>query len=876
MKSVVAWIRAHGIGLAFTGIVLAGLALRVWGVSAVYQRIEDVPMARQIFAVYQGYWSPDPLLFYPMFFNYIVGVLLKIASAILTLLGRNPSPGLFEFSLDQVLLAARLASAAMGTLTIFVVFKIGKRLFSEKTALAAAFFFSLSFVHILYSHQIVLDVPMTLFYASAFYFCVRILRDGRWPHYLLAAFFAGIAVATKYDAVFVTASIVMAHLWNRRATPKSLLRSLTDRKLVAAGAVTVLSFFAGHPYAALWFNSFLQATRHLARLVHDTEWYLVLIKPRTLFEKIAESNYFKGLGNVLSAEGIVFFGLMILGLAWVLRRRTRETAFFSLSALAYFLGALGFLGFSRLRDLSTLALFYAFFAAFGLALLIRVLGKGRRGRTASAIRAGLVVLVVLILGARTVGRVYIVAGDDTTQIAERWIRRNLPAGGIFGRELFTPEITDPSYPATFITRPFLIGDFPAFELFDYIETSSAQGGFFFRYAKYYPAQVGVYRQLNREHELLKTFRLRDIEFKNPEVGIYSGKAPRRLKQRLALPIAAPAPNPVREFVMEDGSPYGKDVDSFWLAGGERVERLLMGRTKIGRIGVFVREAAGDGAIVVRSGFGRSVVPVRKGADAFALIEPARAFPFYDYLYKVGVSASAGLPATFVKIAADDFEIGLEFFRSGDCARAAGFFRRAEAEFRPGTRLSEIPLYLAYCERMSGNAAAAEADRARFAADPAAASRFEPFLRALTTGGAWERKFERYAGVDVGLFETTQSLIFESGSSASELRLVPQAYRAELDFHDAAAAQGRIGEADIVYRTAGVERTAVFPIELANPGKDGSSKCILPLKPESYGTTVRIRVRLNPGSKAAFDRLRIVPDLGPFLRERYDLFKDVLR
>ena len=49
--------------------------------------------------------------------------------------------------------------------------------------------------------------------------------------------------------------------------------------------------------------------------------------------------------------------LIVLGLVWVFRRRTREKTFFALSGLAYFLGCLGFLGFSRLRDLSTLALF---------------------------------------------------------------------------------------------------------------------------------------------------------------------------------------------------------------------------------------------------------------------------------------------------------------------------------------------------------------------------------------------------------------------------------------------------------------------------------------------------------------------------------------
>jgi hypothetical protein len=934
MKKLSSWIAGHRIGLALAALVLGGFALRVWGVSAVYQRIEDIPAARQIYAIYQGNWSPDPLLFYPIFFNYIVGILLKLGSALLGLLGRNPSPGLYEFTLDQVLLVARLASAAMGTLTILVVFKIGKRLFSEMTALAAAAFFALSFVPILYSRQIVLDVPMTLFYAIALYFCVRILRTGRWSDYLLAAFFAGIAVATKYDAVFVTASIVLAHFWKSRETRKNVLRILVERKLVAAGAVSVLSFFAGHPYAFLWFPSFIRATKKLASLVHDTEWYLMLIKPQALLEKIWESNYVKGLVNIVSAEGVVFFALILLGLAWVLRRptrearggqaqegrpahatrggqapegrRTREGAFLSLSALVYFLGALGFMGFSRFRDLSTLALFYATFAACGLSFLGEILGRGRRGRAAFAVLAG---LVLAVLGARCVGRVYYLAEDDTTQIAERWIRRNLPAGGIFGRELFTPEITDPSYPALFFTRPFLIyGDFPAFPVFDYIESSSVQGGFFYRHAKYYPVQLGVYTRLDAEHELLKDFFFRDIEYKNPEVRLYSGKIPRRPKQRLALPAAAAPDAPAREFVIADGSPYGKDVGAFWLAGdGRPVERLFISRTKIGRVAVFVRGAAGDGEVVVRSGLRRTAIPVRKGGDAFALIEPARAFPFYAYFYKVGLSASAGLPASYVKVSADDFEIGLELIRSGEYALAADFFRRAAAAARPGVLASEIPLYLAACEKMAGRGGAVEELRSRFAADPAVAALFGPFYAALTSGRAWERPFERYAGLGVRLFETTQTILLEddafafenavavtapslanktarkaspdpaagpcSGLSA-ELRLVPQAYRFELDFFDPSGTGGPVGTAEAVTRTDGVDKTLVFPIDLPKPGEGGSSTCVLSFKPESFRTTVRLRLRLDRGAGAAFDRLRIIPDLKPFLLERYAMLKDL--
>ena len=58
-------------------IFIVGLALRIWGLAAPWQRIDDPPYAKQIYAVFQGYYSPDPQLFYPMSFAYIGGFLLK-------------------------------------------------------------------------------------------------------------------------------------------------------------------------------------------------------------------------------------------------------------------------------------------------------------------------------------------------------------------------------------------------------------------------------------------------------------------------------------------------------------------------------------------------------------------------------------------------------------------------------------------------------------------------------------------------------------------------------------------------------------------------------------------------------------------------------
>jgi hypothetical protein len=904
MKSTVRWIRAHKIGFVLACVFAAGLFLRIWGIASVYQRIDDIPMAKQIYHAYLGDWKPDPIFFYPVFFAYIVGAVMRVISGFLAFLGVHQTSGPFEFTLDQVLLIARLVSAAMGALTILIVFKIGKKLFSETVGLAAAVFFGLSFVHILHSHQIVLDVPMTFFYALTFYFCVLIFQEGRWPHYLAAALFAGLTTATKYNGFFIVFSIFAAHVWKTRETQKNLLKILFHKKIWAAGFVTILSFFAGHPYAFLWFQTFLRSTKELAMWVHAPEWYTVLVKPQTLWEKIIENKYIKGLGNLFSAEGLVFFLLIALGVVWILLRRKKETIFLSVSGLIYFLGALGYVGFSRYRDLSALALFYSFFAAFGLMLIRDLLRPLKAKRAAFAALAG---LAVAVIGVRTFVYGYYLHEDDTTQVAERWVRRNIPAGSTIGREWFTPDFPDPGALYRIRTQTYLFQDFPPFDKIDVVESSSASNGFFMKYRKYYPDQVAVYDDLERNHELLKDFYFKDFEYKNPEVKIYSGKVARRAKQRLDLPFLPADPKPLREFDFVDGSPYGKDVNAFYLAAGERVERILVSRTKIRRLAIFVGGPESDGEITVRNGRQKKTVEIRKGRDAFIPLEPTREFPFFDYMYKVDVRASDQMAGAFVKVLRDDFDIALEYFHARDYSRARESFLRALDAPPPGTADAEIYLYLAHCAKMTGKPDEERHFAEKFSADKLA-SRMTSVYRSPVGGDEWDKDFWSLSGVNVPLFLSTQTILidddqftFENGSALEsdafsnrkawraspgaggaltatsvEKRLPPSAYRAEFCFFNPSALKGEIGQAEILFGKDGSEERRTFPLRLETHRDDRVSRAVVNFKKDGYAGAVRFRLRLSGSADVAFDRLELSPDLRAMSADKGALFQDYLK
>jgi len=888
--------------ILLAGLLILGTFLRLWGLGSVYQRVDDYPLAQHIQIIYGGDWRPDPHWFYPIFFNYIVAVLLRLISGILTVCGFNPGLGLYPFSFDQILQIARITAALMGSLTIPLVFLTARRLYSEKAALIAASLFTLSFIHILYSHQIVLDVPMTFFYALSLYFCSILLTRGNMAFYVLAAFSGGLAVATKYNAIFIAAAIFAAHAIRELARGTKIWRIPVDGRLVATAAAAAAGFFAGHPYGLIRFREFLQASKNLIGLVHETEWNLRPIVPTTIWEHIKFSKHVQAVGNVFTTEGWPLSILIVLGVVYMIRKRRPADWFVGISGAAYFIGALGFIGFSRLRDLATLSLFLAFVGTSGVLFIREVLGR----RKTPAVLVVSLLLVWMSWG--TLSQSYYLWEDDTTEIGERWIVRNIPERSRFGKEWFSPmNPVEAGRRFRFFSRAYLFWkDFPPFQQFDFIMSSSASSSLYLDNRKFYPEWVAVYTNLFRQHEPVKSFFFHDIEYKNPEVRIFSGKIPRREKQAVSLPTAVPASNPLREFVMMDGSPYEKDINAFFIAGGEKIVRFLVNRDKIPQMTIFIIAPESDGEIVVGGGLISRKIKVRAGENAWTDIRPARAFPFFRYCYRLTVKASPGLAGAFIRLAADDMTAGLQFFDLGEDEQARAAFGRLFPGRPGGEGPIEPALYLAAAADRLGDRRESTEVLERLRERPEF-RQYQALHAALASEDEWVRRFERHSGVDMALargsrtelvedkdFEITggvrlESDIFLNRSAAAplpgaeagfvavskEFRLPPQEYIVEFHLHNPANQIGVRGTASVIQTQHGVETSIDVPAVLEAPGADGFSLVRLRFYHRSYHDRVRFVLRLDEGFRGALDHVKYRPNMESFWRAKSDLFRPYL-
>lgn len=239
-------------------ILALAVAVRAWGAGFGLPHTEAVPDESYVvnMAIKFGTGNLNPGSFlYPTFFMYILFGVFGGYFVVGRLLGRYGSVGEFEQEFivnpQNFYLLGRLLNVFFAMLTVLVVYLIARRISGRPAARLSALLLSLAYLHVRDSHFAKTDILMTLLLCLSLLFILRSYDNKQMRDYFLAGAFAGLAMSTKWMGILMPLPMFIAHALNVREEGQPLRRMMLDKRLLIFGAVLVVFFFVGTPFALL-------------------------------------------------------------------------------------------------------------------------------------------------------------------------------------------------------------------------------------------------------------------------------------------------------------------------------------------------------------------------------------------------------------------------------------------------------------------------------------------------------------------------------------------------------------------------------------------------------------------------------------------------
>jgi len=418
--------------IAVAGVVLVSLGLNLWGIDhglpRVYnpdERFHFVPKAVDFFA--SGTFDPNYFVNPPGFTYLLYGVFWARFGGAENVLSAEWS---------ELFLVARVTAAILGSISVLLVYLIGRRFFDRRVGLASAALMAVAFLPVYQSKLALNDVPSLVPVALALLGAGGIVRSGRWLDYLVAGGGVGLAVGTKYTAGMVALAVLTAaaiDLWRRRR------EALVAVSIVVLGAIG--GFVLANPYSILdpqeYFSSLSifsvtpPAERKLGQAdVNGTLHYLWVFS--------------WGFGWLPS--------LTAIGGAVLMMRRNLIAAMILIPAPVLYLLFMGTRGGFLSRYLLPAFPFVAILAGYGLCALARAIFPRRRRLLQAAMAVGLAALSVQSLVHDVhVGLVH--SRTNTRELALNWMLANIPSGAAVAIEPMYMLAKDPKIRTVDTTQP---------------------------------------------------------------------------------------------------------------------------------------------------------------------------------------------------------------------------------------------------------------------------------------------------------------------------------------------------------------------------------------------------------------------------------------
>ena len=396
------------------------------------------------------HWAGFPSHIIMYFLAILLGLINIFLYGYLRLIGLvHGIPHFFIFLKTQIVsytafayFVGRLVMAILGTITIYFVYAIGKKLFNTAIGILASLCLAIAPLHVLHSKVIRPDITTTLMILIALY-CLYIFDENKKNKDILIYCYlsAGFAIATKYTSILIIVPVLiycfMMDIKEKNVLTLSYIIDFLKLKTNSSRALFYI-FFAFFITSSFVFLDFRQTLINF--LIETRKEHIGQERLGGLLNHIW---YFKGV--LINGIGGLFFTVFAcMGLMLIAARRSYKHYLLLLFPTLYYIVMVGFGNLRFYRWLIPILPFEAMLFGVGLYTLYRYLINFNFLKP----HKNTIVLLctIVMIGSSLPAIVHdihegvLLTRKDTRTIAKEWIEDNVPENARIAVEDNTPQL----------------------------------------------------------------------------------------------------------------------------------------------------------------------------------------------------------------------------------------------------------------------------------------------------------------------------------------------------------------------------------------------------------------------------------------------------
>jgi UDP-N-acetylglucosamine transferase subunit ALG13 len=337
----------------------------------------------------------------------------------------------------KIYLLGRFISLVTAALTVVLLYWVVRRSFPDAPKWLAplgALFLAVVPGHVINSHYLETDIPVTFLVLLTVCWMVKLVELGRLRDYFLVGISTGLAINTKWSALPLLPLLAIAHCmrqpeWRRLTT---IFGTGQFKRLLVLGLALTITFFLTNPYAALHPTTLIHsAGESSSSLFADTGIRPLVINLTTLLIETLPTSLGWGL-YLLGVAGLVYVS--------VSRRRTTMDTLALLWVLLF--GSI--VASTEQATIGRTSPLIPFLVVLAVSALARLRTWAVHSRpNSAAIAIWIALSVSLALGVSIVTDLFFCCSDTARQDSSHWILENAAAGSTFGLYDQEPYWDDP-------------------------------------------------------------------------------------------------------------------------------------------------------------------------------------------------------------------------------------------------------------------------------------------------------------------------------------------------------------------------------------------------------------------------------------------------